>query len=107
MKLFVSGLIAQANRPHLPVELIMVEWNPPVDRPLLHNILPKPQHGDFLTSRYLSVPKSIHQRYKRANEIQLFQMIAKNVGIRSAKSEFILCTNIDLLFTDELFLILA
>jgi hypothetical protein len=33
----------------------------------------------------------------------LFQMIAKNVGIRRARGEFILATNIDLLFSDELF----
>src|SRR5829696_6226748 len=74
MRLFVSVLIAQANRHQLPVELIMVEWNPPADRPLLQDILPKPQNGDFLTIRYVIVPKSIHQRYKRANEIPLFQM---------------------------------
>jgi hypothetical protein len=107
MRLFVSGLIAQANRHQLPIELIMVEWNPPADRPLLQDILPKPQNGDLLTIRYVIVPNSIHQRYKRANEIPLFQMIAKNVGIRRAKSEFILCTNVDLLFSDELMRTLA
>lgn len=34
-------------------------------------------------------------------------MIAKNVGIRRARGEFVLCTNIDLLFSDSLFQILA
>jgi hypothetical protein len=107
MRLFVSGLIAQANRHHLPVELIIVEWNPPADQLLLQYVLPKPQEGDLLALRYLIVPPAIHQRYKRSNELSLFQMIAKNVGIRRAKSEFVLCTNIDILFSDELFEILA
>lgn len=107
MKLFVTGLIAQTNRHRLPAELIMVEWNPPEDRPLLRYILPKPEAGDFLSIRYLIVPKEIHQRYKRSKEISLFQMIAKNVGIRRAKGEFVLCTNVDLLFSDELFKTLA
>jgi len=107
MRLFVNGLIAQTNRHQLPVELIMVEWNPPKDQPLLQDILPKPQNGDLLTIRYVIVPKEIHQQYKRANEIPLFQMIAKNVGIRRARGEFILCTNVDLLFSDPLFRELA
>jgi hypothetical protein len=103
----VNGLIAQTNRHKLPVELIMVEWNPPEDQPLLHMVLPKPTEGDFLSLRYVIVPNSIHQRYRRANDIPLFQMIAKNVGIRRARGEFILCTNVDLLFSDPLFRILA
>jgi len=32
----------------------------------------------------------------------LFQMIAKNVGIRRARGEYILASNIDILFSDEL-----
>jgi len=107
MRLFVAGLIAQTNRHRLPAELIMVEWNPPEDQPLLQHILPKPQNGDFLTVRYLIVPKEIHQHYRLSSEISLFQMIAKNVGIRRAKGQFVLCTNIDILFSDELFRTLA
>ncbi len=34
-------------------------------------------------------------------------MIAKNVGIRRARGAFILCTNIDILFSDALFRLLA
>ena len=107
MRLFVTGLITQTNQRRLPAELILVEWNPPEGRPLLHNILPKPEPDDFLSIRYLIVPGEIHRQYKRSKEIALFQMIAKNVGIRRAKGEFVLCTNIDLLFSDELFKLLA
>lgn len=107
MTLFMSGLIAQTNRHRLAAELVMVEWNPPEDRPLLQEVLPKPKPGDYLKLRYIIVPKTIHQQYKRASEIPLFQMIAKNVGIRRATGNFILCTNIDLLFSDPLFRILA
>jgi hypothetical protein len=107
MTLFMNGLIAQANRHRLPAELIMVEWNPPENRPLLHTVLPNPGPGDYLKVRYIIVPNEIHRRYKRADEIPLFQMIAKNVGLRRAKGEYILCTNIDILFSDPLFRILA
>jgi hypothetical protein len=39
--------------------------------------------------------------------LPLFQMIGKNVGIRRARGEFVLATNIDILFSDELFQFLA
>lgn len=107
MRLFVAGLIAQANRHRLPTELLVVEWNPPEGQPLLQHVLPKPAEGDLLSLRYVVVPGEVHRRYKRAAEIPLFQMIAKNVGIRRARGEFVLCTNVDLLFSDELFRILA
>jgi hypothetical protein len=107
MRLFLRGLMEQTRRYRLPVELVFVEWNPPVDRPLLREVLPKPSKDYFLALRYITVPSSIHRRYRRAPDIPLFQMIAKNVGIRRANGAFILCTNVDLLFSDALFRILA
>ncbi|MCB0754301.1 MAG: hypothetical protein KDB98_01825 [Flavobacteriales bacterium] len=53
------------------------------------------------------VPNSIHETYRFADSIPLYQMIAKNVGIRRAKGEFVLCTNIDILFSDMNFEMLA
>lgn len=102
MRLFVSGLIHQANAFRMPIELIFVEWNPPADRPPLHQVLPKPGPNDMLRLRYITVPPAIHQRFRRHIEIPLFQMIAKNVGIRRATSPWILATNIDLIFSDPL-----
>jgi len=107
MRLFLSGLLQQTRQYHFPVELVFVEWNPPANRARLHEALPKPAANDFLTLRYITVPASIHQRFRRAPDIPLFQMIAKNVGIRRARGAFILCANIDLLFSDALFRRLA
>jgi hypothetical protein len=107
MHLFVSGLLEQTRQYRFPIELIFVEWNPPLDRPRLHEVLPKPGGDDYLILRYITVPASIHQHFRRAPDIPLFQMVAKNVGIRRAKGAFILCSNIDLLFSDALFRSLA
>lgn len=105
--LFVNGLITQCTRFNLSAELIIVEWNPPPQNPPLHRILPAPPPGCPLRVRYITVPPQLHQQYANANNIPLYQMTAKNVGIRRAKGQFVLCTNIDLLFSDELFEILA
>jgi hypothetical protein len=102
MRLFVHGLLDQTRRHGLPIELVFVEWNPPEDRPRLHEVLPKPDERDCVTLRYIEVPAAIHRRYRRASEVPLFQMIAKNVGIRRAEGSFVLCTNIDLIFSDAL-----
>lgn len=99
----MSGLLEQSRRYHFPLELILVEWNPPGDRPPLRDVLPAASVDDFMRIRYIVVPESVHRRYRRAGEVPLFQMIAKNVGIRRARADFILCTNIDLLFSDQLF----
>jgi len=101
-RLFVRGLLAQSRRHRLPAELILVEWNPPADRPPLRDVLPAAEPGDYLKIRYIVVPESVHRQYRRAPEVPLFQMIAKNVGIRRAEADFVLCTNVDLLFSDKL-----
>jgi hypothetical protein len=102
MRIFVNGLIEQCRRHKLHAELIMVDWNPPQPDQLLKDVLPKPAPDDPLRIRYIVVPNAIHQRYYYGQYMPLYQMIAKNAGIRRAKGEFILCTNVDLIFSDEL-----
>ena len=102
MSMFVRGLQQQAQRHGLRAELVLVDWNPPPDSPLLHEVLPPPPPGSLLDIRYIIVPNKVHRRWRNWEAIPLFQMIAKNVGIRRARGEFILCTNVDLLFSDKL-----
>lgn len=107
MRVFVKGLIHQCNKFKLPCELIMVEWNPRENEKLLNEILPTAGNEDYLTIRYIIVPNGIHSTLAFSAQIPLFQMIAKNVGIRRAKADYVVCTNVDLLFSDELFACLA
>lgn len=100
---FVKSVFGQSKKWQLPVELILVDWNPPDGKALLHEVLPKPENDDFVSLKYVVVPQEVHNSYKNATTIPLYQMIAKNVGIRRASGEFILCTNIDILFSDRTF----
>lgn len=101
---FIKGLYRHLSNYNFQTEIIIVEWNPPKDKPFLKDILPvPPTELNNLTLRYIIVPEEIHQQYSFSDRIPLFQMTAKNVGIRRASAEFVLCTNIDLLFSDELF----
>ncbi len=107
MQAFVNGLIEQAKRYELALELVLVEWNPPPDRPRLTEALRWPTDFGPVAVRIIEVPARIHARYRYASVLPLYQMIAKNVGIRRARGEFVLATNVDILFSDELFQWLA
>ena len=106
MQLFVRGLAEQAERFRLPVELILVEWNPPSDRPPLIEAL-EWQPAEYFQPSVITVPPEVHRTFPHADGLPLFQMIGKNVGIRRAQAPFVLATNIDILFSDELFAFLT
>jgi hypothetical protein len=102
MQMFIDSLLEQCDRHRLPSELVIVEWNPPDDRPRLGDALRWPRTAGYCTVRIIEVPNDLHARLAHAESLPLFQMIAKNVGIRRSRGEFVLVTNIDLLFDDRL-----
>jgi len=107
MQIFVDAWINQAKRHHLPSELILVEWNPPEGKEPLATALRWPSDTSPCQVRIIQVPPEVHSRYHHSSALALYQMIAKNVGIRRARGEFVLATNIDIVFSDELVEFLA
>ena len=107
MQYFIDGLLKQAEKFELPIEIVLVEWNPPANRPSLSDVLRWGTQNEYCTIRIIEVPPKIHRRYQHSTKLPLYQMIAKNVGIRRARGNFVLATNIDILFPDELFSFLA
>ena len=101
MQHFVDGLVAQCKRHALRAELILVEWNPPADRVPLIEELRWPQDLGPCDIRIVTVPREMHAALPHGDQLPLFQMIAKNVGVRRARGRFVLATNIDILFSDE------
>src|ERR1035441_10312403 len=102
MQVFVDAWINQAKRHNLSSELIVVEWNPPAGRDRLAQALRWPGDTGPCEVRIIEVPPEVHARYRQAAALPLYQMIAKNVGIRRARGEFILATDIDILVSDQL-----
>jgi hypothetical protein len=107
MQTFVNALIGQCKRHGLQAELIIVEWNPPSERPRFIEALRWPEITDPCRVRIIEVPPELHRRLRHSENLPLFQMIAKNVGIRRARGRFVLATNIDILLSDELVRALA
>lgn len=107
MQLFVSSLFHQCQRHRLRSELILVDWNPPLERPKLAEALSWPQTGGLCRVRIIEVPGEIHSRFEHSARLPLFQMIGKNVAIRRSHGKFVTATNVDILFSDELIEFLA
>jgi len=103
MQWFVDGLAWNADRRGTSVELVLVEWNPPEDRAPLVDVMRWPPPKSMLSARILTVPHAEHERLVPDGGAPMMQMIAKNVGIRRARGDNVLATNIDILLAPELF----
>lgn len=84
----------------IPYEVIIVEWNPPRNRPFLDEALGGPpialRRGRV---RFIQVPAEVHAMLPNSDRIPLFEYVAKNVGIRRASGEFVLVTNPDVIMS--------
>jgi len=108
MDAFVRNIIVLSEKCHLPCELIVVEWNPPGDRPRLREALSWPDiRREFIRIRIVEVPGEVHQKLPNPRKLQLFEFVGKNVGLRHARAEYILTTNSDTLFNEDLVKFLA
>src|SRR3989449_10644714 len=101
LQAFVNCFDEQCRRFGLNAEVIVVEWNPPEDRPRVGALLRLP-NSCACTYRFIEVSPDLHQQLRYADVLPLFQMIAKNVGIRRARGRFVLATNIDIILSNEL-----
>ena len=106
-QVFVDSFLEQCARYQLDAELILVEWNPPENQAPLAEAISWAKATEWAGGRVITVPYERHLMLNYARSLPLFQMIGKNVGIRRARGEFVLATNIDILFSEELFAFLA
>src|ERR1039458_10043886 len=102
MQAFIDSWIGQAKQYNLSSEIIVVEWNPPADRARLMDELRWPPDMGPCEVRFIEVSREVHDRLPNAAAIPLHQMIAKNAGIRRARGQFVLATNLDIIFSAEL-----
>jgi hypothetical protein len=96
MRNFLHGLSALVET-GLPVELVVVDWNPPLHHAPLADAVEWPADTD-LDIRIVEVPSRIHDRLPNADRMPIFEYIAKNAGLRRARGEFVVATNPDILY---------
>ncbi len=101
-RVFAESLLAQAARAGLAGELIVVDWNSPDGSAPLGEAAALNEAPAHFPVRFIEVPHELHLRLPNSDRIPFFQMISKNVGIRRAHGEYVLATNCDVLFSNEL-----
>lgn len=102
LQTFIDLFQFQAQQYNLNAELIIVEWNPPHENKRLSDAIISDWGPSPCPVRIITVPFEIHEQFCNSDKIELFQMIAKNVGIRHAQGQYVLATNIDVIFSNEL-----
>ena len=107
MRAFLDSWLVQSERCGLPSEIVVVEWNPPASRPRLIDALRLPAPTGPCQVRFVEVAPELHAALPNSAAIPLHQMIAKNAGIRRARGQFVLATNLDIVFSPELMGFLA
>ena len=94
---FVRSLAHQTQSYPGVFELVIVEWNPLPGQPGLAEVL-DPTPG--LLVRVITVPSHLHAQFD--SSLPVLEFHGKNVGIRRAHGEFVLVTNPDVIFTQQL-----
>ncbi len=107
LRVFLNVLLGLWDECELNAELIIVEWNPPYNNPHLKDVLDLTKVPRPSMVRIIQVPSDIHNKLPNSGKMAMFEYFAKNVGIRRAKGEYVLVTNPDVLFSEELIAYLA
>ena len=86
--------LAARNIPH---EFILVEWRPVPGKPWLAEVLAE-EYPDLIPDTLVSYVTELtyHEAYSLNPKLQFQEFIAKNVGIRRCRGEYILTTNTDI-----------
>ena len=96
---FVNRWAYSVKKFDINCELIIVDWNSP--KKLRHTlIIPKLNKNQSI--KIIEVPNKIHKKFNNNKKLNMFQMIAKNVGARRAAGKYLILTNIDIIFSNKL-----
>jgi hypothetical protein len=94
---FVLSLDHQCQRYPGKIELVVLEWNPQSHRPPLRDVLPACEN---IILSVITVSSEIHDQL--GTKIPVLEMYGKNTGARHSLGQFVLITNPDIVFTQQL-----
>lgn len=97
----VGCLARQLEHAGLPSEIIISEWNPPQDRPLLIEALDIPQGLRHVTIAGVIAGAEHHKGFLGADEVGIHVAEAANVGLRRARGRFIVGKSSDTFYSPQ------
>lgn len=102
IKQAVDVLVRQLDRSGISSEIIIVEWNPPPNRPLLADLFGSFGSSSNVTVRVLTVDPRFHRRAVGWRSRGMHTTNAVNSGIRRARGHFVLPKPIDTFLSDPI-----
>ena len=99
--------VAQLEEHRLDAEIVIVEWNPPQNRPPLAEALRLPGSTAHVTIRIVTVGSEHHRRYRHWELKPMHVGVIYNVGIRRARGRFIAHRASDVFYSGPLVQFLA
>lgn len=103
---FVSWTYGKLSDAKLPSEIIFVNYNPVVDGEQIEQFIQWPASNKWVNVRVVTVPPEVHAQVvnsTRVKNVPVLEYVAKNVGIRRSKGEFVLAMNPDILMSSSIF----
>jgi hypothetical protein len=85
----LTCLVRQLEAAGLASEIVVSEWNPPPERPLLVDSLDLPRLSPHVSIRGVVTDPRYHARFRGANQHGMHNGEAWNVGIRRARGRFV------------------
>ena len=98
MNIFIRSLDYHTIRHPDLLELVIVNWNPLPDRAQLQEVI---EIAKNFTIRIITVPHDVHVTVPDVTA-PVLEFWGKNVGIRRSVGEYVLVSNPDILFTQEM-----
>ncbi len=103
----LNCLIRQLRDCVVDAEIIIVDWNPPENRPALVDALRLDAPPPHVAVRFIGVPARYHRRLRDWQRSEMCAAVAWNVGIRRARGRFVLPRASDTLLSMELIAFIA
>jgi len=100
-------LAHQLEQAGVDSEIVITDWNPPADRPLLLDSLDLPKSLRHVTIRGIVVGPEHHARFTASMERGVHTAEAGNVGIRRARGRFVTPKASDTYFSPEVIAMIA
>jgi hypothetical protein len=94
-------LVEQLGHAQIRSEVVLVEWNPPAERPLIVDYLHGLKDGGHVTVRAIVVDRKHHDPYLGSRERGMHAAEAANAGLRRARGHFITPKAADTFFSAD------
>ena len=98
----IRFLAGQLDSHGIPSEIVVVEWNPPADRPLVADLLSDLTNAGCVSIRFIVVDRRYHEHLLGSQLKGMHVLNAANAGLRRARGRFLVPKALDTYFTDEL-----